>query len=267
MNRTAKASRYKLDRLKMLNINFVPDDYIQSSESRRTNLMYLLLFAAVMAVLGGSFITIKVRQREVSTNEKLVNAKMTKAQHAIEQFERLQTERKEMLKKAVAAVELLEPVPRSVLLASLTNNLPMGVSFLRLNLVQKEPKRTSRTVPTSKYSKARAEKAAQAQPKLSREKLLQTYVDIEGIAPSDLQVAAYIDRLSSSSLLDNVALVESKEYDLRFAGNDIGRVGQRAVPFRRFKLTAMLRKGAYLTDEDIRSIKRNTKYEIRDTKL
>jgi hypothetical protein len=29
----------------MLNVNFVPDDYVKSSESRRTNLMYLVLFA------------------------------------------------------------------------------------------------------------------------------------------------------------------------------------------------------------------------------
>ncbi|GAH79391.1 unnamed protein product, partial [marine sediment metagenome] len=44
----------------MLNINFVPDDYIQNNESRRTNLMYLVLFAVVMAALGGSFLTIKI---------------------------------------------------------------------------------------------------------------------------------------------------------------------------------------------------------------
>ncbi|GAF80214.1 unnamed protein product, partial [marine sediment metagenome] len=31
----------------MVNINFVPDDYIQSTESRRTNLMYIVLFVVV----------------------------------------------------------------------------------------------------------------------------------------------------------------------------------------------------------------------------
>jgi hypothetical protein len=35
-------------------------------------------------------------------------------------------------------------------------------------------------------------------------------MDIEGIAPSDLQVAAYIEHLGNSVLLDDVALVESK---------------------------------------------------------
>ena len=114
----------------MLNINFVPEDYVQSSESRRTNLMYLVLFAVVMAVLGGSFVTIKVRQRALNAKEKLTNEKMVLAREAIRQFEELQMKRKAMMKTALLTTELLESVPRSVVLASLTNNLPSGVSFL-----------------------------------------------------------------------------------------------------------------------------------------
>ena len=227
----------------MLNINFVPDDYVHSSESRRTNLMYLVLFAVVMAGLGGSFMIIKIRQRAVSTKEKVISIKTTEAQKAIKQFEALQTKRKEMLKTALTTAELLEPVPRSFLLASLTNNLPAGVSLLQLNIVQKEPKKTKRLAPTSKYRKKQAEKSAAGQLKVSQEKLLETYMDIEGIAPSDLQVAAYIERLSSSTLLDNVALVESKEHKIK------------DTTFRRFKLTAMLRKNVHLGNEDIEGIR------------
>ena len=74
----------------MLNINFVPDDYTQSSESRRTNFLYLVLLGVVMAALGGSFMTIKVRQRAFRAKEKIVNAKMAQAKEAIKQFEELQ---------------------------------------------------------------------------------------------------------------------------------------------------------------------------------
>jgi len=231
----------------MLNINFVPDDYIQSSESRRANLMYFVLFVVVMAALGGSFVTIKIRQRALGANEGLVNAKMTQAREAIKQFEQLQTKRKAMMKAALATAELLEPVPRSLLVASLTNNLPTGVSLLRLNIVQKEPKKTGRVAPTSKYAAEQAKKAAAVVAKVSPEKLLETHIGIEGIAPSDIQVAAYIERLSSSTLLDNVALVESKEHKI----ND--------MMFRQFKLTAMLGKDVHLTKEDIKSIKRDAK--------
>jgi CRISPR/Cas system CMR-associated protein Cmr5 small subunit len=227
----------------MLNINFVPDDYIHGNECRRTNLMYLVLLMVVMIALGGAFMTIRIRQGALDTREKFVNARMVRAKEAIKQFEELQTKRKVMIKTALTTAELLEPVPRSVLLASLTNNLPIGVSLLRLNVIQKETKRVNRITAANKYEQEQAKKTA-AQQEVSQEKLLETYIDIEGIAPSDLQVAAYIERLSASGgLLDNVALVESKEEKIDDA------------VFRRFKLTAMLKKDVHLSKEDIEVIK------------
>jgi len=205
-------------------------------------MMYLVLFVIVMAVLGGSFVVIKVRQRALRTKEQLVNVKLAEAQEAIKQFEQLQTKRRAMMKTALTTAELLEAVPRSVLLASVTNNLPSGVSLLRLNLFQTEPKRKTASVNTSKYKKAQAGNAL-AQATVSREKLLETHIDIEGLAPSDRQVATYIQSLKSSSLLDNVALVESKEHQI----DD--------TVYRRFKLQAMIAKDVQLTKQEIEEIR------------
>jgi Tfp pilus assembly protein PilN len=226
----------------MVNINFVPDDYIQNNESRRTNLLYLILLVVVMTALGGSFITIKIRQHACTAKEKLVNSRMTKMHEAIKQFDELQVKKRAMMKTALTTAELLEPVPRSILLASLTNNLPAGVSLINLHLVQKEPKPGNKAAITSKYQTTQAEKIA-AQAKLSPEQLLETHMEIEGMAPSDLQVASYIERLSNSSLLDNVALVESKELKIDDS------------TFRQFKLTAMLQKSVHLSREDVETIK------------
>jgi len=227
----------------MANINFVPDDYVQDAESSRTNVLYLVLFGVVMIALCGSFMTIKIRQRACGVKEKLVNTKMTKIQEAIKKFEELQTKRGEMMRTALTTSQLIEPVPRSVLLASLTNNLPQGVSLLKLGLLQKESGRSLQSAPTSKYQSKQAKKAANAA-QVSRESLLETHIDIEGVAPSDLQVAEYIGRMSNSSLLDNVALVESKEHEVK-----------DGTMFRRFKLTAMLKKEVHLTREDVKKIR------------
>ncbi len=240
----------------MVNINFVPDDYTQSNESRRTNLIYLVLFAVVMTALGGSFVSIKIRQRACRISEELVNARMTEIQEAIKQFEELQSKKREMMKTALTTAELLEPVPRSILLASLTNNLPQGVSLSEVSMIQKQSKQSAAAAKTSKYQAAQAQKTAsqsngsQQQAAQSQrnepenpEKLLETHINIGGIAPSDLQVASYIEQLSNSSLLDNVALIESKEYKLQD-----GTV-------RQFKLSAMLRKNVHLTKDDIEGIK------------
>jgi Tfp pilus assembly protein PilN len=229
----------------MLNINFVPDDYIQTSESRRTNLLYLVLFALVMAALVGSFMTIKIQQRALNAKETTVNAKLAQTQEAIRQFEELQKKRKAMMKTALTTTELLEPVPRSVLLASLTNNLPRGVSLLQRNIAQKEPKKKRGVAPTNRYKKAQAGKANAPQPAVSREKRLETHIDIQGIAPSNRQVAAYMECLSTSTLLENVALVESKEHKIK----------NEDMVFMRFKLTAMLRKNVHLTKQDVEKIR------------
>ncbi len=235
----------------MANINFVPDDYVQSNESRRANLMCLVLFSVVMAGLGGSFMTIKMRQRACGNEEAMVSAKMTKMQESIKKFEELQTRRKEMMKTALTTAELIEPIPRSVLLASLTNNLPEGASLVKLNLVQKEPPRsnTERAVKP-KYQASQGQSRAASDVKASAEKLLLTNIEIEGMAPSDLQVAAYIESLGKSILLDNVALVESIEKKV----DDI--------PFRQFKLTAMLKKEIHLTKEDVDEIRTKAEQSV-----
>ncbi len=228
----------------MLNINFVPDDYVQSNESRRANLMCLVLLLIVMGGLGGSFTTIRMRQRAFAAKEEMTNARMIQIQESIKQFEELQAKRKAMMKTALTTAELLEPVPRSVLLASLTNNLPAGVSLLKLKLIQKEPKRTSSSAAaTSKYKAAQTGKTGVEQRQLSQEQSLETHIDIGGMAPSDLQVAAYIEQLSRSRLVDNVALVESKEFKV----DD--------TTFRQFKLTAMLKQDAHLSKNDVERIR------------
>ncbi|MCP4257745.1 MAG: PilN domain-containing protein [Planctomycetes bacterium] len=228
----------------MANINFVPDDYVQNTESSRTNILYLVLFGMVMIALCGLFMTIKIRQRACGSKEKLVNNKMGKIQEAIQRFEELQTKRGEMMRTALTTSELIEPVPRSVLLASLTNNLPQGVSLLALGLVQKNAPLSTQGSQTSKYKAKQAQKAGAGNSQVSKERLLETNIDIEGMAPSDLQVAEYIKRLSISNLLHNVALVESKEHKI-----------DNATPFRRFKLTAMLRKEVHLTQDDVKKIR------------
>jgi Tfp pilus assembly protein PilN len=235
----------------MSNINFVPDDYIQSNESRRANLMCLVLFSVVMAALGGSFVTIKIRQRACGVEESLVNAKMMRMQESIKKFEELQTKRKEMMRTALTTAELLEPVPRSVVLASLTNTLPAGVSLLKVNLLQKELNKTVQaSAAKTKYQAAQEQGSPETELKPVVEKLTETHLDIEGVAPSDLQVAAYIERLGGSALLTDVELVESNEKKVD------------TTSFRQFKLTAMLRPEVHLTKEDVDEIRVKASHSV-----
>lgn len=243
---------------KMVNINFMPDEYIQSSESNRINLLYLTLLTIVVVAFGCLVMIIKTRQQAYALEEKFINAKMDTVQQGITQSEEFHARRADMMKTAATTMELLEPVPRSVLLALLTNSLPPGASFLQLELIQKEPTiaASSQDKADSKYAAEKARKKAELKSDVSKEKLLETHISIEGIAPSDIQVATYLERLGRASLLDNVELVESKEYKINSrstsaaAGKDNIGVNS-AKTFRQFKLTAMLKKDVRLTKDDI----------------
>jgi len=230
----------------MLNINFVPDDYIQSNESKRTNMIYLVLFSICMAALFGTFLTIKVRQRNLDEREKSMDKQLAQKKEQITQVEKLQQKRNEMWNTALTTVELIEPVAKSLILAALTNNLPEGTSMLKIGVIQKEPSvdpRKGKTAPNSYQAKQAAVNPSSA---VSAERLLENIIDIEGLAPSDLEVAFYIERLSNCPLFTNVALVESREF---VAGN--AKQPSASKVFRHFKLTAMLQKDVQLTDEDI----------------
>lgn len=227
----------------MAKIDFVPNDYIQQRQSSRANFMYLVLFMILMAAVGVTFSILKLREQSVKSSLATVDAKMVKAQEQIAQLEELQRKGKAMMKTMAMAAELLEPVPKSVVLACLTNNMPSGVSLLELKITSKKVKAfVSKTSSTSQYQAATA--AAGTEPgSVSKERLLETHIEIKGIAPSDIEVANYIARLGDSILLTNVALVESKEHKMD------------ETKFREFKLTAMLRTDIRLTKEDIESIR------------
>lgn len=242
----------------MAKINFVPNDYIQQRQSSRANLMYLTLLAALLGGIGVTFSIIKMRQRDVSRELDAVNVQMAKAKEQIAQLEELKTKGKTMMKSMVMTAELLEPVPRSIILACLTNNMPSGVSLLEVQMKEKENK-VPVAAPASETAAAAspaagkpAGKASQYQAAAGKNKkqapemktVLDANLEIEGIAPSDIEVAAFIANLSSSILLDNVELVESKEEDVE------------GIKFRQFRLRTTLKKDLNLTRDDIAEIRK-----------
>lgn len=229
----------------MLNINFVPEDYIEKRQLYRANTFYLILLVAVLCIFGGTFLVIKVRQRALLGQANLVNSKMVRSSQTIAQLEELESKHKQMMKTALMTAELIEVVPRSLLLAALTNSLPPGVSLTRLKLAQKEVMISSPS-NSSKYEavkRAQSRGGAKNNSQEAQRKTTRTKIEIEGLAPSDIEVAQYISQLGDSILLEDIQLVRSKEHKI-----DEER-------FRMFELTAMLKKDVCLSQEDIASLK------------
>lgn len=234
----------------MININFIPDDYIQNNESKRTNLLCIGLLSIILVAIAGAFGAIKTRQHTLNMRESALDAELIKKKEQIKTVEQIQKQRNAMWTTAVTTVELIELVPKSVLLALLTNNLPKDVSLLKIGLIQKEqPASAQAKPPADKYQAMQDNEKQAAGQKVSREKMLETHIEIEGIAPSDIEVASYIEQLSGSALLKNVALVESAQMLKPGAKQD--ETGEK---IRRFKLSAMLNKEIVITDQQVEQI-------------
>lgn len=244
----------------MVKIDFVPNDYIQQRDSGRANFLYLVLFGALMGAIGVTFSIIKMRQKAVESELVSLNLQMSQAQEQIARLEQLKIKSKSMMKTMVMTAELLEPIPRSIVLANLTNNLPAGVSLLELKLEEKELTVPKPAVPRpggNSYQQKAATPPAPAQPAgakpavaaapdapLIERKPVETTVEIKGIAPSDLEVAAYIARLGGSILMESVNLIESKE-----------TVIEEAL-FREFRLKAKLKPNVQLSKVDVEKIRK-----------
>lgn len=228
-------------------INFVPDDYVEQRQSSRANLLYLMLLTAMLGAIGVTFGFIKMRQRSVQEELTALNTRMAQAQQQIAQLEELKTKSKTMMKTMVVTAELLESVPRSVILASLTNDLPSGVSLTELGLKTKEIQvhkpAAKKTAKGSQYNSKSAAASSDTGPEIKTE----TDLTLKGMAPSDIQVACYIANLSQSMILDNVELVESKEIEVE------------KVKFREFRLKASLKPNLTLSKEDINEIREKAK--------
>ena len=231
-------------------INFVPNDYIEQRQSSRANLLYLMLLTAMLGAIGVTFGFIKMRQRDVQSELATLGERMTKAHEQIAQLEELKTKSKTMMKTMVMTAELLEPVPRSVVLASLTNDLPSGVSLVELNLETKEIQTykpaNKKAATGSQYNNNDAADNEPTKPEIR----VETNLNLKGIAPSDIQVASYIANLSKSLLIDTVELVQSKELEIE------------GVKFRQFHLKAFLKPNLTLTKEDINQIREKAKETI-----
>ncbi len=244
----------------MTTINFVPNDYIQQRRSSRVNLLYLILLAILLAGIAATFSIIKMRQAVARAELDQLDVQMQQAREEIARLDQIKQQGRTMVKSMMMTAELLEPLPRSIVLACLTNMLPPGVSLLEVKLEEKENKVTApaaagkatagaKPAKPTQYQAAAAGKQAKQAPAEART-VLQNDLVIEGIAHSDIEVASYIANLSGTTLLDNVQLIESKEQKIE------------DITYRQFRLRTSLKYNVTLTKDDINTIRKQREETI-----
>jgi Tfp pilus assembly protein PilN len=231
----------------MNKVNFLPEDYIDKKAQQRTNVICLSLFLLVMSGVAGGFVVTEQRQRSMDNYAEQVKRDMLQASNSLKQMEVLEQKKKQMMMKASISALLMEPVPRSLLVATVTNNLPAGVSLLGCNLVSKEASkagdtgvrnRNKKAVRTAPAKKEEGEKAA-GETEIPAPEKLQTTIELTGIAGNDIQVAELIANLNRSELFSQVNLAFSEQQNTA------------EESLRHFKLMVTLDPNARASEADV----------------
>ena len=196
-------------------LSFLPDDYIERRIEQRTNFICLTLFVIVLGGVITAYVITQRQRGEIRERRAQVNEAYTEAARRLEQLDRLQAQKEQMMRKAQVTAALVEPVPRTFLLADLINRMPESLSLFDFELSTKEIRRPS---PRKRNRSALANNSEKdgkdgkdgppAPPPVPERKVTLVMV---GVAPTDVQVAKYMSTLSRSPLLSDVNLVFSEE--------------------------------------------------------
>jgi Tfp pilus assembly protein PilN len=217
----------------MSTINLLPGDYVESRVRQRIVGLCMVLFAIEVAgVVGAWFVTERKQTQAVQISHR-VDESYAQAAQQIGRLQQLEIQKKTMLRKAEVAEALVERVPRSALLAVLTNALPPAASLTQIKL---DTQRKIIMPKPAKSEKSEADKADDKKTKLTSEPrtegvLAPTTVTLEvkGLAATDMEVAKFIANLARCQLVRSVDLGYSQQ---RSIGADLLREFQVKIELR-----------------------------------
>ena len=201
---------------------FLPEDYVQRKAEGRANIIGLTLFCAVMGTVVAAFFVTNRNWKSVHDEREAIAVQYTAAEPEIELLIKLEEQKEQMLQKAEIVTALIEPVPRSILMAELVTRMPEDMTLLTVEL---KGRRVSDAAPT-KQNDAQAQRTsvrgrtagslggtktgASADPAQASAKILppryEYTITLTGVAPDNTDVADYLDGLKLSPLLRRVEL-------------------------------------------------------------
>jgi Tfp pilus assembly protein PilN len=193
-------------------LDFLPEDYLLRKSQQRTNVMCASLFVVIIASVGGTFHFAERSMREAEQRYAAVDRQHTDAARRIAEMRQMQQKQQMLARKAELSASLIDRVPRSYVLAELTNLLPSGVALTDLDLNTRKiaaaaPKAETQVVKSKSKGKAPVDNLP---PPPDR---FETNLRLTGTAGADSQVAAFVEAIKGSNLFNEVNLLISAELD------------------------------------------------------
>lgn len=200
---------------------FLPEDYVQRKAEGRANIIGLTLFCAVMGTVVAAFFVTNRNWKTVHDEREAIAVQYTAAEPEIELLIKLEEQKEQMLQKAEIVTALIEPVPRSILMAELVTRMPEQMTLLTVELKGRrvaeaapvknqsaQQKRTSvrgRQAGSLGGTKTGASTEAEAKAVILPPRYEYT-LTLTGVTGTNEQVADYLEALKLSPLLRRVEM-------------------------------------------------------------
>jgi len=197
-------------------INFLPDDYVEKRGRRQANHVCLIIGGGALLIVASLVGFTLLRAARVAQTRAIVEKQYLEASKRIDTLKELENRKEGLLRKVELSTDLIERVPRSTILARLTNALPPKTWIQLLSMATKEVKVAAQG-PDPRAAKEAPAKGAgpnQAAPRPKTTSVIQTEFILDGLAETDVQVAEYITRLSADPFFGELNLRFSEEFPL-----------------------------------------------------
>lgn len=223
------------------NVSFLPEDYLRRKSERRALFVNMVLFAGMVALVSSAFMITNRTRAEVLTKQAEVDAEFETEKQKLKQLEVLEAQQRGLRERGEITQLLIERVPRSVLLAEITNRMPGNVTLTQFEMTSRrvmpavtpvdEPPPAPKSL-SDKLGLGDDGEKAKVEPPRPKPPRLEFSLIIEGLAISDTEVADFQSNLKQCPLLERVDLISTVE-----SVTD-------EVAMRKFRLEASIRPDA-----------------------
>lgn len=197
-------------------INFLPGWYAGRAVSQRRRRRMLILGGVMVLAMAWAWIGLRGTASDLALQRAALEQREVAAQAQARHLAELQAQRQALLERVERYEQVVRPIDLHHVNAVLSTLTPEAV-FLR---------GLSSEVVARKRKLSRKEKAAaEASGEKPKSRTVRTLlIELDGTAPSNLEIANYVGRLSAASLFENVQMIQAHE----------GRVGESTT--RQFKI-------------------------------
>ncbi|MCD4823562.1 MAG: hypothetical protein K8S55_03075 [Phycisphaerae bacterium] len=186
----------------MSELNLLPESYVKERMRYRIDLLCVLLFAVIM---GGLIVIERTTRGKLETAKKEyveTNARYTKAVNKTKTYFQLQSKRDKLLKQVEAAATVTQRIPRSYLLAIITNARSTNMlNLTKLNIIVTIPKSNASSASSGNQKTVRGKSSTKPPPKTESLSPVIT-IELEGNAQTYDDVKDFFKNLKRCDAID-----------------------------------------------------------------